>query len=251
MSENKFPAIKLIVVISILMVCNFAGMPSDGPVAGAQPAEPPPVYLDTPLGQSRLLGADSKAIYWPLSMYFETQKNPAYCTAASAVMALNALGVSRPKSRIYPGYPFYTQDEFFDNVDPSIPRPDEVNMTGPTLDQVATALESFPVKVDKYHTMDPLLPESKFRTLVRQATEGDRSVMLVNFDRRGIGQQGASGHWSPIAAYDSASDSALLLDVARYAYHPGWVTIPQLFRAASTSDNSSNQPRGALVLSKS
>jgi hypothetical protein len=250
MPETKFPAIKLIVIISILTVCNFAGMSRDGSVARAQPAEPPPVYLDTPLGQSRLLGADSKGAYWPLSMYFETQKNRAYCTVASAVMALNALDVPRPKSRIYPDYPFYTQDEFFDNVDPSIPRPDDVNMTGPSLDQLANALESFPVKVDKYHTSDPLFSESKFRTLIRQATEGDRSVMLLNFDRREIGQQGASGHWSPIAAYDSASDSALLLDVARFIYHPAWVSTPQLFRAVSTTDVSTHLNRGALVLSK-
>jgi hypothetical protein len=249
MSENKFPAIKLTIVISILMVCHFAGISCDGSVARAQPAQTPPVYLDTPLGQSRLLGADSKGIYWPLSMYFETQKNQAYCAVASTVMALNALDIPRPKNRIYPDYPFYTQDEFFNNVDPGIATPGEVSKTGQTLDQLANVLESFPVKVDRYQAADPLLSESQFRALIRQATEGDRSVMLLNFDRGGIGQEGG-GHWSPIAAYDSASDSALLLDVARYKYHPAWVGTPQLFRAASTVDISSNLPRGALVLSK-
>jgi hypothetical protein len=249
MSETKFPAIKLVVAISILMASNFAGMSCDGSVAWAQPAEPPPVYLDTPLGQSRLLGADSKGAYWPLSMYFETQKNQAYCAVASTVMALNALDTPRPENRVYPDYPFFTQDEFFNNVDPGIATPGEVSKSGQTLDQLANALESFPVKVDKYQAADPLWSESKFRDLIRQATEGDRSVMLLDFARRGIGQEGG-GHWSPIAAYDSASDSALLLDVARYRYHPAWVGTPQLFRAASTVDTSSNLPRGALVLSK-
>lgn len=249
MSETKFPVIKLILAIAILMACNAAGMPDDGSIARAQPAGPPPVYLDTPLGQSRLLGADSKGAYWPLSMYFETQKNQSYCAVASTVMALNALDVPRPDNHAYPDYPFYTQDEFFNNVDPGIATPGEVSKSGQTLDQLAKALESFPVKADKYQAADPFLSESQFRTLVRQATEGDRSVMLLNFDRNGIGQAGG-GHWSPIAAYDSASDSALLLDVARYRYHPAWVGTAELFRAASTIDTSSNLPRGALILSK-
>ena len=40
------------------------------------------------------------------------------------------------------------------------------------------------------------------------------------------------GHFSPIGGYHEPSDSALVLDVARFKYPPYWVHLPALWEAA-------------------
>ena len=75
------------------------------------------------------------------------------------------------------------------------------------------------------------------------------AAVLLNFNRRFIGQLGG-GHWSPLAAYHEASDSALLLDVARYKYPAVWVPLAQLLAAAQDPDSVSAKARGLLVVSK-
>jgi hypothetical protein len=44
----------------------------------------------------------------------------------------------------------------------------------------------------------------------------------VNYQRGALGQK-ESGHISPLAAYNAASDRFLILDVAAYKYPPVWV----------------------------
>jgi hypothetical protein len=67
----------------------------------------------------------------------------------------------------------------------------------------------------------------------------------VNFDRKTLNQQGA-GHFSPIAAYDSESDSVLILDVAKFKYPPFWVNVTDLFNAMNTIDSDSGKSRGLI-----
>ena len=43
--------------------------------------------------------------------------------------------------------------------------------------------------------------------------------------------QSGTGHFSPAAAYDAATDSVLVLDVARFKYPPHWVPLPLLHAA--------------------
>jgi len=85
--------------------------------------------------------------------------------------------------------------------------------------------------------------------VVRQcSTASSSSVMIASFDRQVLGQTGG-GHFSPVAAYDEDTDSALVLDVARFKYPPFWVALPLLWKAMATStEPSSGRPRGyALV----
>ena len=49
---------------------------------------------------------------------------------------------------------------------------------------------------------------------------------------------------------DEASDSALLLDVARYKYPPVWVPLADVLAAAQDPDSVSGKARGLLLVSK-
>ena len=72
---------------------------------------------------------------------------------------------------------------------------------------------------------------------------------MLNFKRSEIGETGG-GHWSPLAAYDATSDSALLLDVARYKYPAVWVPIAQLYAASQAVDSVSGLSRGVVIVGK-
>jgi hypothetical protein len=220
-----------------------SGRAFDGPL----PVPPNLVALAQPAGQKRLTGSASNQSYWPLAQYFETQRNEAYCSVATSVMALNALGIRRPQTTQYPDFPFFSQEDFFRGIDPQVANAARVSQEGMTLDQLGAALKTFPIDVRKYHAAD--LSLDRFRDLVRTTTGHSDRFVLLNFRRVEIGETGG-GHWSPLAAYDSASDSALLLDVARYKYPAVWVPLAQLYAGALAVDSVSGLSRGIVIIGK-
>jgi hypothetical protein len=215
--------------------------PADGPL----PVPPNLIALTQPAGQKRLMASAHNQSYWPLSEYFETQRNEAYCSVATSVMALNALGIRRPESTQYPDFPYFSQEDFFRSVDPQVANAARVSKEGMTLDQLGAALSAFPVEVRRFHASDLTL--SQFRDLIRDTTGHSDRFALLNFRRVEIGEAGG-GHWSPLAAYDAASDSALLLDVARYKYPAVWVPVTQLYAGALAVDNVSGLSRGLVIV---
>jgi hypothetical protein len=216
---------------------------ADGPLA--VPANL--TALTQPAGQQRLISTPDNQSYWPLSEYFETQRNEAYCSVATSVMALNALGIKRPESTQYPDFPYFSQEDFFRSVDPQVANAARVSREGMTLDQLDAVLSQFPVDVRKFRSSDLTL--TQFRDLVRDTTGHADRFALLNFKRTEIGEAGG-GHWSPLAAFDARSDSALLLDVARYKYPAVWVPIAQLYAASQAVDSVSGLSRGVLIVGK-
>ena len=164
---------------------------ADGPL----PVPPNLVALMQPEGQKRLMSSVDKQSYWPLSQYFETQRNEAYCSVASSVMTLNALGIKRPESTQYPDFPYFSQEDFFRSVDPQVASAARVSREGMTLDQLSSVLSEFSVDVKKFHSGDLTL--TQFRDLIRDTTAQADRFAVLNFRRPEIGETGG-GHWSPL-----------------------------------------------------
>ncbi|KAI3863962.1 hypothetical protein MKW98_031554, partial [Papaver atlanticum] len=59
-----------------------------------------------------------------------------------------------------------------------------------------------------------------------------------------------SGHFSPIGAYHAARDLALILDTARFKYHPHWVPVTLLWEAMNTIDEATGHHRGFMLISR-
>lgn len=237
------PGTQALAQVAVLPASAATARPADGPL----PVPPNLVALAQPAGQKRLADSAANQSYWPLSQYFETQRNQAYCSVATSVMALNALGIRRPESTQYPDFPFFSQEDFFRGIDPQVANAAQVSQEGMTLDQLGAALGTFPVEVRKYHAAD--LSLGQFRDLIRATTQHSDRFVLLNFRRVEIGETGG-GHWSPLAAYDAASDSALLLDVARYKYPAVWVPVTQLYAGALAVDSVSGLSRGIVIIGK-
>jgi glutathione gamma-glutamylcysteinyltransferase len=90
-----------------------------------------------------------------------------------------------------------------------------------------------------------------FRSAVVEqcSSVGSPSIMITSFDRQALDQTG-SGHFSPVAAYDAATDSVLVLDVARFKYPPFWVTLPLLWAAMAKNEPVSGRPRGYALVTR-
>ena len=71
------------------------------------------IGLTTPEGEALLFGAEARNDYFPLSIHFTTQVNPAYCGPATIAMVLNALDVPRPASDMTVGLGMFDQENIF------------------------------------------------------------------------------------------------------------------------------------------
>jgi hypothetical protein len=237
----------LVVVLDLLV--RGAALP--GPtLARGQSASPEstsaPIPLREPAGQELLFHSDARADYGFLSQDFETQANLSYCGVATLVMVLNSLGVPAPPMPNHPGYRFWTQDNLFGGPGGErFLRAERVRREGMTLAQLHGWLIDHALEVRRYQGNQ--LSLEQFRLLLRQGLSDPRDRLVINYDRRRIGQKGG-GHISPIAAYDSRRDLVLILDVARYRYPSVWVNSEALWRATQDIDPSSGQSRGVLTI---
>ena len=130
----------------------------------------------------------------------------------------------------------------------------KVKETGISFDTFACLAKCQGLKVQATRADDSSL--DKFRQIVKQIciTPEDSncthpiSFLVVSYTRKVLGQTG-TGHFSPIGAYDEATDKVLLLDTARFKYGPHWVDVELMFKALEPIDPSTGKSRGYVVLS--
>jgi hypothetical protein len=204
------------------------------------------IALDSEPGQRLFLAAEANQAYFQLGLHFVTQDHPAFCGPASIVMALNALHVPRPPSKLTLGLGLYDQENIFDARSEAIKSRSAVMQAGMTLDELGGILAAHDLNVVVHHAGDSSLDE--FRGLAVTELRGKDRFVLVNYLRSAIGQS-SMGHISPLAAYDKNGDRFLILDVSRYKYPPVWVKAAALFAAMSTVDkDNGNRTRGYVIV---
>lgn len=202
------------------------------------------VYLNTPAGAQRLLQAPLNQQYFAVQPFVDTQENLAFCGPASMAAVLNSLPQeSRPVTPQLKPFAYFTQDSFFNPQTQRIKSREATLRSGLTLLQSAELLQSFGVRADRFYADQ--LSESAFRDLITSSLKDPKARLIINFNRKSLGQAGA-GHLSPLAAYDAATDSVLILDVAKFKYPPFWVTVTDLLNAMNTIDPDSGLSRGVI-----
>lgn len=198
------------------------------------------------VGVHYFLNSDYRGNYWLLSRFFETQINNTFCGVASSVMVLNALEIDRTHQAQFGKYNLFTQQTFFtDAVDAVIPK-DLVKKQGMTLDELSRALETYDVTAIPYFAEATSI--STFREQLTSTLRSRSRFIICNFHRGTLNQKG-SGHFSPIAAYNSQEDMVLILDVSRYKLPPFWVKIEDLWLSMSQKISDSQLSRGFVVIS--
>ncbi|MBI5791453.1 MAG: phytochelatin synthase family protein [Rhodocyclales bacterium] len=205
------------------------------------------VYLNTPLGAERLVAAKYKQQFFLVQPYVESQQNLAFCGPASIAAVLNSLDLPRPAVGTLQPYGFFTQDNIFTAGTQRIKSRDQIAKNGMTLAELAAYLNTLGVRASAYYADQMDL--DWLRDLVRSALADPKHRIIVNYSRKPLGQAG-EGHLSPLAAYDEASDSVLLLDVAKFKYPPVWISLADLLGAMNTTDTDSGKSRGVVFIGR-
>ena len=228
-------------------------------------------------GRSRLNRAESTntSQIYELVEYFEPQMNPLYCGVASAVIMLNAVltphelvpsqsplevsystkdGRGRiPYSRFSQStflrmVPFLRDSEFAHWAGEALTNHQSEEF-GIHLDDFTKSLVTFGVSAETVFAHETDIDGlNSFRKRVSQSMEHKNEFIVAQFAAAALGFRSSprTGHYSPIAAYDLATDSVLILDVAQHRSSWFWVPISDLYKSMQLKDGP--LPRGYVIV---
>lgn len=190
------------------------------------------VDVRSDLGQTMLSKA-RKADYTAISTAFEAQQKLSWCGVASATAVLRAKGQT------------ISQNEFFSAPASAVRSWWQVTFGGLSLADLQGMLEAHGAEVKLYYADQTSL--AFFRKILHENADNPKDWIVVNYDRKGVGQKG-SGHISPISAYEPNKDMLLVHDTASYKYPPHWVEVEAMYNSMDTIDSGSERSRGWLVI---
>lgn len=189
----------------------------------------------------------------------DAQINQAYCAVASSAALLNSLknDVTLPIDPIYSPYQYATQKGLLNNscVNNNVVRfnstfdgiwnpPYGLSLVG-TKRLLECHLPDDQYDVQMYQLDPEKIDLDQFRQDLSEALADPDSRVIINYDRKGLGQIGG-GHFSPLGSYYQIEDRFLVMDVAKYKYPSVWVPTAKLYSAMATVDRCgiSNLPQG-------
>ena len=253
--------------------------PSPSPSTSPSTTTPPSdelVFFSTDESMRRLERSKHKVDFFRLANQFEGQEHGGMCGPTSAVIVLNTIRIpsEEEKPAYRAGFPEkyapvlaklppqfnpifqrYSQRAFF--ADPRVsavksedrfygaPGADGKPDPGMQLRQLHDILTALGLTSEIHIVADDTADDAVRADLVANLARADDYV-LVNYSRKPLGQEGG-GHISPLAAYDEASDSFLVLDVnPNRGKAWAWVPAHRLFAAMRTRDTTEN--RGYLLV---
>ena len=221
-------------------------------------------------GLARLARSTAKVDFPMLANQFEAQSNVAFCGPTSAAIVLNAVrgrsaDLPRDRSRLRPADLQYIPG----NLDPTVPRFTQDNVItkgqktraqvlGEPLSIGGMEIHDFGYQVRQLDEMlrangaitrltivDDNKVEQDIRNDLVENLRHRGNYVIVAYKRDAVGQRGG-GHISPVGAYDSESDSFLVLDVNPAS--AGWVWMPTatLVKGMRTFDTVEN--RGYVLI---
>lgn len=165
-----------------------------------------------------------------LTSALQTQETRTGCGPASAATVLSALGGSR-----------VSQEDVQSAQASAVRSRLRTFFTGMPLDALAAVLRADGADATATHAGDSTL--EAFRESVRRNASTPGDYLVINYHREVLGQEGG-GHFSPVGAWDAASDRLLILDVATFRYPPVWARVADVYAAMNTVDSESGTTRG-------
>ena len=221
-------------------------------------------------GLARLARSTAKVDFPALANQFEAQSNPAFCGPTSAAIVLNAIrgrsaDLPRDRSRLREEDLRYVPK----NYDPTIPRFTQDNVITKGQKTRAQVLGE-PLTINgkqvtdygyEIRQLDEMLRANGATTELtivddNKAEQDIRSELVENLKRRGdyvivaflreaVGERGGP-HISPVGAYDTESDSFLILDVNPASADWVWMPTATLIKGMRTFDKVEN--RGYILI---
>lgn len=187
--------------------------------------------------------------YFFLAEQFRTQDEPTFCGLTTLAMVLNSLRID-PMRTWKGAWRWFNEQNLA-----CCTSADEVRQAGLSFDMfrclagcngAAVQAQRAPTLSEGNEVTEAFL--ETFRSAVRAVSRSqERECLVVCYSREALGQTGA-GHFSPVGGYHEASDSVLILDVARFKYPPHWAPLRDVAKGMFRIDPDTGKPRGYLHL---
>ncbi|KAI8843655.1 Phytochelatin synthase-domain-containing protein [Chytridium lagenaria] len=218
--------------------------PTSSPTFYKRPLPETCIAFQSPHGKSlfrRAITRPYMETYYPLSMHYTTQSEPAYCGLTTLTMVLNTLEVD-PLRRWKGCWRWFDEDmlEFCRPIE-------EIRREGITLPEFecmarCNGLETVTKRADG-------VTKEVFIDDIKKASKSRSEIMVVSYSRNSLNQTG-TGHFSPIGGYDEEENKVLIFDVARFKYPAYWVSVDLLWESIHPVDESTGKPRGYTLLKR-
>jgi hypothetical protein len=192
--------------------------------------------------------------FWALMPHQLHQHTDSSCSLASAVMVLNAARGLEGQNRISGLVSEKRLLDLFDHTDwRSGIAPDGGGRKLMELaDHLCEALKHYELK-DWRVERRPIVTDDDAHLMALRADLADMEAEtgvfpIANFHLDAFYGDGSDiGHFSPLAAYDAATDRVLVLDVYKADYEPAWVPVRHLLKAMARHCED-GKLRGYLIL---
>lgn len=195
------------------------------------------------------MASGSMEPYFPLMEQFVTQEDPRFCALGTLTMVMNALRIDprrRWRDENGPGWRWWSDEMFPTSCSGDI---EHFKKLGVTMEEFELLASANGAAVQMRRPTDRGESLDTFRASIVEASSADsKSFTVTSFCRAHLGQTGG-GHFSPIGGYHAPTDSALVLDVARFKYPPYWVSLSKLWEASLAVDDVTGRERGWFELS--
>jgi hypothetical protein len=191
--------------------------------------------------------------YWALAPHYVGQITDCACSLASATMLVNA---ARRRAAREAGSKLVTQTMLLEAVDDA-PWRDGVAAdggNGASLYELASLLARGLAACGHDGASVAAVPLAGsgadglagFRAALAEGEASAGRYFIANYYMAAAIGEGDYGHFSPLGAYDAASDRVLVLDVYRVEYEPYWLPVERLFAAMAIANRRDGEPRGYL-----
>lgn len=216
-------------------------------------------------GMARLARSTARVDFPVLANQFEPQSNGAFCGPTSLTIVLNALfsgstDLPRDRSRLQsedfryipPQYdltlPRFTQDTVIAKGpktraqifgEPHLVNGKQIPDHGYQVRQLDETLRAHGART-RLVIVDNKLSEDEVRKDLVSNLQQRGNYIIISYRREAAGQRGG-GHISPLAAYDPASDSFLLMDVNPTHTGWAWMSTAALIKGMRTFDTVENR----------
>jgi hypothetical protein len=199
--------------------------------------------------------------YWALSPYLIHQHTDSSCSLATAVMLLNGMRAIDGTGRMGR---FFSErgliaaiddPEWLKEITPPegngisfLALAEKLRRILPRYDLAHWSVDAQAVHSPAVHGASAEAIADFRAELTAMERAGDRLLAANYHLATTYGDTWDIGHFSPIGAYDAATDRVLLLDVWKADYEPCWVDLARLMQGMATISPITKNVRGYLVV---
>jgi len=195
-------------------------------------------------------------LFWKMIPYYVHQQNGWSCGIVSSAIALNAArAILNLTPQLKADQPLFYESDLVQYLQKNQAlskysgKGVALSELGEILRETAKDFKLNQLKIEAVHLdndSELKAKEKHLHELLMTLEKSDKHLIIANFNQGVYTGDADVGHYSPVAAYDSANKKVLILDTDRQWYEPYWVSEEVFLKGMKTMDKSTNKNRGYI-----